>query len=265
MNTPGNIDAAADLLTILQNTTAVLEDETTLDQQRVFVRHIQNIAEPMQAPFDAVATSPYPWLRIPLRDACATPVQTVVGYAKMLLERPEQFGVTSLSPHHVAHFQSIHATAVEIHGWLHALDGFENHREWSRAAAQIVGLDGLMEPLLTVLRYHLRDRVALEAAIFGTDQRIHANPYHVAQIIQHLVFSTTRELDDVRQISAVLRQSPQHVALEFSVDSGVFDQEALTILFERQGSRHYRENLMKQGAVISSQSSTLHLQWPRMA
>lgn len=249
---------------LLHSVQHLLADETLLDQQRVFVQHVQNIAHPMQAPFGAVTTSAYPWLRIPLRDACATPMQTIVGYAKLLLERPDQFGAATISATQQAHFRQIHEAAVETYRWLHALDGFAYHREWRAAAAQVFPLDSVLAPLLIVLRYHLRDRITLQQTTHGADHRMNAAPYHTAQVIQHLIFSIVRELDAVRDIRVDLRQSPQAIILQMSLDAGTFDDEVLALLFERQGSRHYREQLARQHAAIIPGGDTLRLQWPRV-
>jgi len=253
------------LLKILYTVSELFDDESLLPQQRVFVQHIQNIAQPLQAPFDVVIQrDDYPWLRIPLRDAAATPVQTIVGYAKLLLERPEQFGVRTLNPQHEIGFQQMHRAGIECYNWLHELDGFENHRQWSSFPVTAFSLDELLAALTVILRYQLRDRLTLETKIFGAGHRIKANPYHVTQILQHVIFSISKEFEGVSEIETTLRQSPQAVILEFSIDTGIFDEEMMGLLFEHQGSNHFQVQLRKQGAMIQAQENTLRLSWPRL-
>lgn len=255
--------SAAPVAAVLHSIDELLQDETLLDQQRVFVQHMRNTAQPLHPLFEAVLHSEYEWLRIPLRDACATQVQTIVGYAKLLLERPEQFGATGIAQSHEGHLRRIHEGAVVAFNWLHALDGYLYHRQWSSAVPEAFGLDSVVVPLLMVLRYHLRDRAVLESTIVGAHQRIHANAYHASQVIQHIAFAIVRDLEGVRRIEVTLRQSPQAVLLDFRADGAVFDDQALSILFERQGSRHYRQRLAAQNADILPEGNTLRLSWPR--
>jgi len=242
----------------------LLQDDALTDQQRTFVLHIQKLMQPMLPAVQAGAKAEaFPWLQLVLRDACETPLQTIIGYAKLLLERPQQFGVEILSESQQENLQAIHQQAVTRYNWLHDLNSMEHHEQWSHAPAQVFSLDTLLTPLSTILAYHLRDRVRLQTEIYGAGQMIQANAYHITQIIQHVVFTLIKERDSIPQLTLTLTQNPQAVMLAFSADGLQLDAELRSILFDRQGASHYRVLLATQRTHLRTEPDSLHLIWPR--
>ncbi|MCA9914506.1 MAG: HAMP domain-containing histidine kinase [Anaerolineae bacterium] len=253
-----------DIAVIPAHVDALLQDPSLTDQQRTFVQHIQKLTQPM-LPAMSVTTqnNAFPWLRVVLRDAAITPLQTIIGYAKLLLERPQQFGTETISESQQQNLQAIHQQTVTLYNWLHALNGMELHKQWSNTPATVFSLDTLLAPLSTILAYHLRDRIRLQTEIYGTGQMIQANTYELTQIVQHIVFTLARERDNIPQLDITLRQNPQAVMLVFSADGLQLDAELRSILFDRQGASHYRVLLATQRAQLRTEPNALHLIWPR--
>lgn len=256
---------AIDFATITAHIDALLQDAALTDQQRTFILHIQKLTQPMLPAVQVVAQhdESFPWLRVVLRDACETSLQTIIGYVKLLLERPQQFGTETISESQQQNLQAIHQKAVTFYNWLDALSGMEQHKQWNNAPEAAFKLDTLLSALGAILAYHLRDRIRLHLQIYGAGHMIQANAYPVTQIIQHIVFTLAKERGSIPQLGITLRQNPHAVMLAFAADGLQFDAELRSILFDRQGARHYRVLLATQRAQLRTETDALRLIWPR--
>lgn len=242
-------------------------------QQRLFVQHIDNAAAQLQAMLDEMPPTPALQHQIlpVIYDDVFAPQQTLLGYAKLLLEQPQQFGVERLPEQQAALLQPMQEEALKLVQWTQDVRRrhFAERQQRRREPPQPFDLAALVREHLPLYRYWLRgSAVDVQAFLPPALPPIVANPYHVQAIVQHLVLTLGREFIQHGTITLGARLSPaDDVALTIFAPGLRLSQDDLQALFENDGRSVYRQQIERQGATAeftrSASGATIALWWSR--
>lgn len=254
------MDKPATLLTdILRAADSALAEDTLNEQQRTFMQHIRHTTQQLHAMIADIPAMDYALRRImpTLGDAFEQPQSTLFGYAKMLMEQPESFGGALLSE-----FQREQATIIydrgialaQLTGRLRS-EAFEERQQQRTASPINFDLNMLIWQQVPVYRYWIRHEAVTLTVTFPTGlPPVYCNPYHIAEIVQHIVVTMARDLVEQGQIrlSAVLSADGMALELQIFCTGIRLLADDLDNLFQKNGRHVYRDRL-------ADQSGSLHI------
>lgn len=228
-------------------------------QQLTFIQHMQRIADQL-----AHMVAPMPtddaalWQLIPiLGDAFSQPQTALYGYAKMLLEAPQLFGATAgqLSDGQCEALNQIYTHGIKLAQKTQALcDEAHQQRQQNRhQPAHDFDLSAFIAAQMPVYGYWVRDKaITLQSDLSPHLPPIHAQSYHVHEIVRHIVTTLADELVEygVIRLYTMLATPEAGVVLGIFCTGTQLTPDELDILFKRQGRNLYRRQIAKQGAQL---------------
>ncbi len=265
---------AARLAAIVAHLEPLLTDPTLTSQQHTFIQHMHRTAHTLhdtarQIPATAVALRQI----LPvLGDDFLHPQQVLVGYAKMLIDHPESFDGATLSMSQRQALMQVHDESVSLYRFTERLrdEAFTERREQRNASPVDFELNMLIWQHVPVYRYWLSDEAVTLTVDFPAGlPLVHGQPYHIAELVRHLVVTMGRDLIEYGNIdlSAVHLPDIARVSLRVFCTGVQLLPDELETLFQANGRHVYRQRIQQQNITLdmsreSGVGATIHLGLP---
>lgn len=242
-------------------------------QQVTFVTHIRNTARTLREMLHGIPMTDYALHRIIpiLGDTFETPQRVIIGYAKMLRDHPEHFNNATLSAQQRDQMQIIYDSGIILAQQTEQIKqaAFQERKQHRNAPPTIFDLNMLVWQNIPIYRYLLKDAaIKLTANMPQGLPPIIVNPYHLAEIVQHIIMTTAQELmafGDV-QLRANYNSHIPCVTLSIHFAGLTLDDDAMASLFEKQGRHLVRQRITQQAITLHRErerdGSFIHLDLP---
>lgn len=227
------------------------------DQAATFVRHMAGTAAHLLGLLDgAPHTLEALQEIIPALGAEFQQPQTALyGYAQLLLLRPGDFGLSSLTPDQRQQLTAIHAQGVSLSQWTqHVISSAaERRRRATRAPAAAFDLGALLAEQVPLLRYRLRGH-AVRVSVNSPDAPLWAlaRRYHVGALVRHAALIMAQELIEYGAILLSAQPGPQpgQVAAHLFCTGVRLLPNELEQLFGHEGRQLYVQRLHEDGGQL---------------
>jgi hypothetical protein len=248
---------AARLAAILSHLEPLLTDTSLTPQQQTFIQHMHRTAHTLhdtarQIPATAVALRQI----LPvLGDSFLQPQQALVGYAKMLIDHPESFDGAALSASQRQALMRIHDESVSLYRLTERLrdEAFSERAEQRSAPPLDFDLNMLIWQHVPVYRYWLREEAVTVTVDFPAGlPPVHGQPYHIAELVRHLVITMGRDLIEYGNIdlSALHLPEKERVRLRIFCTGVQLLPDELETLFQKNGRHIYRQRIEQQQITL---------------
>ena len=259
---------------ILEAADAVLGEDGLNEQQRTFMQHIQHSATRLYQIAIEIPPIEYALQQIipALGDSFLAPQSSLFGYAKMLLDDPDSFGGAVLSEWQREHVSRIYDLGSELYALTGQIqkDAFETRKQDRKAPPTIFDLNMLIWQQIPVYRYWIRQEAVTLTVEFPVGlPPIYCNPYHIGEIVQHIIVTIAREIlmeGRIHLLGALAQdQRMLYLDIQYTGRNGIDDVGE--ILFKDGGRHLYAQRLSEQGGIFeqlkqSAEHETLRLSLP---
>lgn len=228
------------------------------EQQRTFVQHIANSSQTLLKQIDGLPPTEAAYVQVipALGDAFRNPQTSLVGYAQMLLEHPQQFGSETVSESQQAQLQTIYTHAVQLYQATEAITqaAFEQRqalRQQPAAAFDLVTMLYQQGPL-----YHYWLRTYPVRLNLGLDVMLPpawGRPYHLDGLLRHVLVTMASELVEYGeiQLNAVDGRQADKVTVAIFCTGTQLRNADLAVLFKDKGRQLYLKHLQDDGGQIT--------------
>ncbi|MCS6835544.1 MAG: hypothetical protein NZ750_05955 [Anaerolineae bacterium] len=221
-------------------------------QQRAFIVYMANTAHRLIA-----QVAPLPQTE----DAYAQVIPTLgsdfhkgltvlYGYARMLINQPQQFGTNELRADQVDRLERVYHLALSLSQAAQAYC-VQNQRESAElryAPATSVDLGELLRLEEPLWRYWLR-HAPIHLAVVGADDGllVMANRHHLRQLIRHITLTMAQELVVQGKITLEAARNREGVCMAWHNGELAWTADNLATLFMRRGRNVYATYLARYG------------------
>lgn len=250
-------DFALHLSAIRASAQALLKAADALnDQQRPFVQHIARISQNLLEQLDGLPATEAAYLQVipALGAAFRSPQESLIGYARMLLDHPQQFGSEQITETQSAQLETLYTHAIQLFQATDAINqaAFQQRqaqRQQSAAAFDLVTMLYQQAPL-----YHYWLKPYPVQLVMNLDVILPpawGRPYHVDGLIRHVLMTLAAEPDYLGEmrLSAISKQIGR-VTVELVCKDTQLSEEVLASLFQGNGRHLYGQHLHEDGGKI---------------
>ncbi|GAB1420877.1 hypothetical protein MASR2M15_10030 [Anaerolineales bacterium] len=248
-----------DLLTIATLIQSLQESDSFNAQQTLFINHIQKTVHQLQNQIHAMPDDEFALQQlIPIlgEDFLKTQLP-IFGYAKMLLEMPEQFAGAEINdPHQRQTLQSIFDTGQKLYQESLALQeqAQANRARWHNDPPQVFDLSQLVRRYMDLYRFWLHDRPSIKLinALPDALPFVFASQYHVSELIRHIIVLMGHDFIEYGWIELSAFPHPQSRELHTRIFcTGIqMDESEYNRLFRKDNRYLYLQRLESMGGRL---------------
>jgi len=230
-----------------------LLDSTISAQQRAFIVYMANTTRHLLEQLAPLPTTEDAYRQVipGIGEDFHKSLLVLYGYARMLIDEPNKFGVSGLRPDQLRRLQRIYDLSLGLaqRAQRYVEEQQEEAHKQRHAPAGVVDLSLLLRQEEPLWRYWLRNS-HVHLQLSGMDEGLLtlANGYHLRQLLRHICLTMAQELVLQGYVRLEVRQAPHRMlSILYSSPDLEWTTDALATLFMRQGRDVYSAYLTRYG------------------